>query len=467
MTGMTRRSRAPCTCGSPGTRQARAPQSHARNKTASSSHASGGIDILGTFTDNDTSAAGKRVRPGFEELMQLIESGTIRAVIAWNLDRLTRNWRDMIRIIEAGMEQELVIILVQGGDMDMATPNGRMMAGIHASIARGEIETKGARQKRANQQAAEAGKWVSGRRPFGYKRDGVTLIEAEALAIGQGYRALLCGGSLSEIARQWNAQGFTAQQTRKGEPSPWRQDSVRRVLRNPRYAGQRSYNGVITGPAVWPAIVPQDTWDQAQAILKDPSRRSANRGGPALLTGIALCGVCGAPVHRGGSGRGYPTYRCGATWAHFSHKAHPIEQYITALVLAWFAHPDAQARLARAEPADTGELLLRRATLESRVREAKAEFSGDGVVTPEDLRDILRTLRGQISGIDMQLAKAARSSLLVPLIGTADLREAWEGEMTLSQRRAVISALMAPRLLPPGKGARTFQPSSVDPGWKL
>lgn len=34
-------------------------------------------------------------RPGFESLMADIESGRVTAVIAWSLDRLTRNARDM------------------------------------------------------------------------------------------------------------------------------------------------------------------------------------------------------------------------------------------------------------------------------------------------------------------------------------------------------------------------------------
>ena len=37
----------------------------------------------------------KKRRPGFGSLMADIESGRVTAVIAWSLDRLTRNARDM------------------------------------------------------------------------------------------------------------------------------------------------------------------------------------------------------------------------------------------------------------------------------------------------------------------------------------------------------------------------------------
>jgi Resolvase, N terminal domain len=49
----------------------------------------------------------KKRRPGFESLMADIESGRVTTVIAWSLDRLTRNARNMrardeARVIEGG-----------------------------------------------------------------------------------------------------------------------------------------------------------------------------------------------------------------------------------------------------------------------------------------------------------------------------------------------------------------------------
>src|SRR5688572_706016 len=60
-----------------------------------------GWTITSVIEENDSSAAGKRSRPGFERLMQAVEDGSTQVVIAWALDRLTRNRRDTVRLIEA------------------------------------------------------------------------------------------------------------------------------------------------------------------------------------------------------------------------------------------------------------------------------------------------------------------------------------------------------------------------------
>jgi hypothetical protein len=48
---------------------------------------------------------------------------------------------------------------------------------------------------------------------------------------------------------------------------------------------------------MWPALVEPDTREKLQIIMNPPERRRTNDW-PAkhLLTGIATCGVCGAPM---------------------------------------------------------------------------------------------------------------------------------------------------------------------------
>jgi site-specific DNA recombinase len=59
-----------------------------------------GWTIVATHSDNDTSAAGSKKRPGFDATMRAVENGDADAVIAWALDRLTRNRRDTLRLVE-------------------------------------------------------------------------------------------------------------------------------------------------------------------------------------------------------------------------------------------------------------------------------------------------------------------------------------------------------------------------------
>ena len=93
-------------------------------------------------------------------------------VLAWHLDRLTRNMLDLETLILLAEDHGVGVATVTG-DIDLTSDVGRMVARILAAVARAEVERKGARQRRANQQRrAEGKRWTSGWRPFGYELDG-------------------------------------------------------------------------------------------------------------------------------------------------------------------------------------------------------------------------------------------------------------------------------------------------------
>ena len=182
-----------------------------------------GWDIIRVETDNDTSAAGKKRRPGFENILAAIEAGEVQAVVAWDMTRLLRNLRDTVRVIELGEKHKTVLSFARGSDLDLSTPMGRGMASMLATMARMEIEQKADRQRRSNEQAARNGKRIGGRRSFGYEADGVTIREDEGVAIRQAFDDVLAGVALSQIARDWNNAGLlTPQLTRDGKPSRWK-----------------------------------------------------------------------------------------------------------------------------------------------------------------------------------------------------------------------------------------------------
>src|SRR5699024_3421385 len=156
-----------------------------------------GWTIVTEYQDNDTSAAGSAKRTGFESALMAIRRGAAQVLVTWSLDRLTRNRRDTVRLIEACQEAKATIAVVRGTDLDMSTPAGRMTADLLAAVARNEIEVKSDRQRRANEQAAQAGEPPrTGQRPFGYTLDGTTVIEEEAKHLRAAYASIIAGGSL-------------------------------------------------------------------------------------------------------------------------------------------------------------------------------------------------------------------------------------------------------------------------------
>src|SRR5450631_4156991 len=59
-----------------------------------------GWPIVATLTDNDYSAFSGRMRPAYERLMGLLDSGQVNAVVAWAPERLHRSPRELEDFID-------------------------------------------------------------------------------------------------------------------------------------------------------------------------------------------------------------------------------------------------------------------------------------------------------------------------------------------------------------------------------
>src|SRR5215212_5312762 len=166
-----------------------------------------GWQIVGHRSDNDLSAYSGKPRPGYRALLDDLESGQADAVVVWHTDRLHRRPVELEHYIDVCDPRGVITQTVKAGPLDLATPSGRMVARMLGSAARYEVEHAIERMQTAKRQAATAGRWKGGRRPFGYEPDGVTVRESEAAEIRRGSDALLAGMSLRALAREWNARG--------------------------------------------------------------------------------------------------------------------------------------------------------------------------------------------------------------------------------------------------------------------
>jgi site-specific DNA recombinase len=430
-----------------------------------------GWTVVSVEADNDTSATSGKHRPGFDAVLKAVEDGSASVVVAWAVDRLQRSRRDEARLYEACQRQGVLLSLVKGADLDFSTAAGRFVADSLGSVARMEVEMKSERQQRAQLQAAQAGRRSTGRRPFGYDDDGMTIREKEATAIRDGYRATLAGVPLSEIARDWNQRGLVSGQERRGkhlgEPSPWRRDSVRHVLLNPRNAGLRAYKREIITKALWPEVVDESTYRAAVAVLTHPGRRRAPIGGKALLTGVARCGVCGngTTVHAGGgTTRGVRNYRCSASTGHFARKAEPVDDYVSGVVVARLAQADAHDLLIDRDLPDLDALRDEAVAIRSRLDTLASDFA-DGTLTGSQLRTATERLRANLASAEAKMADAGRVDVLGPLVNADDVQAVWD-RLSTARQRAVIDALMVVTVLPPGRGVRDFNPDTVRIEWR-
>lgn len=406
--------------------------------------------VLGeVITDNDQSAKGHKPRPGFETLIRAIDEGQAQVIVAYNLDRLTRNRRDTLRLMELGQERGIVIALARGSDMDLSTPSGRLMAGILAEFARSEIDVKSDRQIRANQQRAEAGLPHFVSRPYGYTRRG-EVVEDEALVLNQMAGYFMSGWSTGEITRWLNDENIPS-----ATGTSWSRRVVKDHLLSKRNAGIRVYKGQEYA-GQWTPIYSADLHERITAEWRrrhggGERARSENRR--YLLTGLLYCGLCGQKMAGGANHdrAGLPSrdkYRCvpgdrKQGCGNLMRVAVTLDHLVTEAALYRLDSPEMQAVLVQNESRaeDIAPLREQEATLRQRLESLLDDYTDGTLTKPEYLRAKQRTTEalGRVESELMALYSSEQAHAL--LSPSTTLREAWVIN-PVSWRRQLLGLLI-------------------------
>jgi len=413
-----------------------------------------GLLVVLVLVDNDLSAYSGKPRPGYLQLLDLIGTGEIDAVIAWHTDRLHRSPAELEEYIKVCKARAVPTHTATAGEIDLANAAGQMVARIVGAVARHEVDHQIERQKAAKQQKAAAGEWGGGRRPFGYEADGVTVRPDEARIVVETTDNILLGSSLRGQAARLNEDGAVTSTGRAWTPS-----ELKKVLVRPRNAGLREHRGQIIGKAEWPPLVAEEKWRALVAMVTDPARRTTLS--PArkwLLSGLARCGVCGETVlvsmlassrHRGS----VPSYVC-SNGKHVGRNAAELEAYVSLVVVERLKRPDTVELMRPASP----EIDLPALIAEETTGRERLDALADNLdIDERTLARRSQRLRERLEEIAALKAAAGRGS---PLSGVADAPNpgaVWEG-LDLDRKRAIIDLLMTITIQPAKKGRR--------PGWK-
>jgi DNA invertase Pin-like site-specific DNA recombinase len=463
------------------------------------------------YKDNDYGASGRmpgstragKKRPAFLRMVRDIKAGKLDAICVWDADRLVRHPRELEDIIDLADIHGLELATVSGGDFDLSTPTGRANARMKGVFARQEMEQKAMRQKDANGKRVpdERAPWWP-TRPFGYDaardytadpENGVwwTVKRAknqppvfnpirkhptEAKLVVAAYRRFNTGTTVRTIATGWNAKGI---KTPLG--NRWTGVTVRALLLAARNAsfergrvgkGIRRYTvegrddkGRVTKvehevEGTWPALVSRAVWEQAVRKLEDPRRRrGTDSGRKYLLSGIALCGLCGKPLGCTMSSRGTRQYAC--VHCHRINRAgEKLDALIIETVVRRLSKPDAVNLLRPAvDPVDAQELEAERAALQDKLVALGKEYATAPAVFRQSA---LNEIQQQLAAIDAQLQDPGQAEIFEGVIGAKDVRKAFTG-LDLGRRRTIVSALMTVTVKPVGKrSGAVFNPDAID-----
>lgn len=409
------------------------------------------LTVATVLVDNDLSAYSGKKRPSYERLLEGVRAGTYTAVLAWHPDRLHRSPAELERFIDVVEAARVQVHTVTAGDVDLTTASGRMTARIVGAVARHESEHRGERIRRKHLQLAENGLPSGGLRAFGYQPDGMTVREDEAELVRELCSRFLAGDSIHSLVVDLNRRGVP---TVRG--GPWNNQIVRQIIGRPRNAGLRIRYGQVFSEGQWPAIVAKDVWAACRAKLDDPTRRvSFSNARVHLLSGIAVCGVCGQKMRGTSRATGQLIYKCRQSC--LSRDLRSVDALVVGAVKTLLSSPTA-AKIMRPRvqrgPDHAAEIIALRER-----QKITADMFADGSINRSTFQQINERLDQTIA---QHLARMAADSphVAVDLIGDAEyVTKRWEN-LPLDRRRVVIDALMSVTIMPTRKGS-PFRPESV------
>lgn len=407
------------------------------------------------YVDNSISAYKRNVRrPDYERMVEDYRAGRFEAIITYDLDRLTRQPRQLEDWIDEAELRGLRLITTNG-EADLTTDAGRLFARIKVAVGRSEMERKGARQKRAIQQRVENGKVLAGVRLTGYDDKG-KIIPDEAALVRDLFQRFAAGESLRGLARFLNESGVP---TRRG--GRWVASTLLTLLRNPRYAGRAVYKGEATGhPGEWDAIVDDDLFDSVQARLEDP-RRKTNREGTArkwLGSGMFECGVCGGKVRTNG-----PQYWC-PVGGHISRRMQPIDDLVLAVARARLARPDVLRAFTTRDDAAAAELNAAADALRARLETIEADYDA-GLIDGRRYKTANDRVQAEIKAVQAKRAQLLGNSTVASVLTTGEPVAMFDAA-SLDTKRAVLDALMTVTIQPRRTRSHSFDPESVVIEWR-
>lgn len=433
-----------------------------------------GWEVAEVYVENDTSAYKRRritlpdgtvglrtVRPEYRRLLDDLATVHRDGLIGYDLDRVVRDPRDLEDLIDV-VEQHRIPSRSVTGSLDLSSDAGIAMARVMVAIANKSSRDTARRVIRKHEELATAGRvGGGGARPFGYERDGMTVIDDEAAAVRAMAVLYLEGRSLSEIGRELDGAGV-----RPVGGGLWNPKSVSTILKAGRTAGLRVRHGEIVGRAAWPGIVDRDTWDRVQLALAERVRERP-AGFQRWLTGCLFCGRCGHRM-RGWSDRGNPIYWCpklptDTGCGRVAARAVRVEEHMAEQIVTILMEPGAVGVLNRAVSTVSADDARTAAAADQAQLKELAGLWGRRLISMPEYLEARKPIQDRLAESEA-VVKASFPSALRTILAAGDIPAAWAA-LAPMQRREVTRGLFPHgiRIMPATRLGPVFDPDRIQP----
>lgn len=339
-----------------------------------------GWTVVERYIDDGRSAKAGRLaaRDGLARLLEDARAGKFEIVLVVDLDRLTRS-EDLAErgaILGALQAARVRVATPGGGELDLSTSHGDLMASLFSFFAAEENRKRRERTIAGKERALALGKKPAGPTPYGYRYDrhaapdeAWTIDERQAAVVREVYARIGRGEGLQEVGRDLERRGIS-----RPRGGAWTRERLWQLIHKETHTGRfrHSARGRTTEIAI-PAIVTEEDRERALDSLARWNRRGHGRTRHVyLLEGLATCARCGARVRIASAGSGATrtsSYCCAHRLDPAYYRAEPCElrRWPTGRIDA-----DLQASILEAlqDPAALAEILAARRRRSSQDREA-------------------------------------------------------------------------------------------------
>jgi len=273
------------------------------------------------YIDEGISGISTKKRENFNRMVDDAAGGLFDLVITKEISRFARNTLDSIQFTRQ-LLSDGVGVFFQNDNINTLDEDSELRLSIMSSIAQDELRKLSSRIKFGHQQAIKKNVVLGNSRIFGYRKQDKRLIidEDEAAMIRELFELYATNEySMKQIEILFWDKGYRNLNGNKIAHS-----TMSNVISNPKYKGYYVGNKVkvvdmftkkqkFLPPEEWvmfkdetgeivPAIVSEELWDKANAVLQRRSEDVKNRQGICnhanLLTGKLFCTSCGLPYYR-------------------------------------------------------------------------------------------------------------------------------------------------------------------------
>ena len=273
------------------------------------------------YIDEGLSGISTKRRENFNRMIDDAAEDKFDLIITKEISRFARNTLDSIQFTRQ-LLSDGVGVFFQNDNINTFDEDSELRLSIMSSIAQDELRKLSSRVKFGHQQAIKNNVVLGNNRIFGYRKENKRLVidEDQAPMVRELFELYATGEySMKQIETLFWNKGYRNLNGKKIAHS-----TMANMIANPKYKGYYVGNKVkvvdmftkkqkFLPPEEWvmfkdesgeivPAIVSEELWEQANAVLRRRSEDVKNRQGVCnhanLLTGKLFCTHCGTPYYR-------------------------------------------------------------------------------------------------------------------------------------------------------------------------